>query len=44
MQKIRDDLAGKGQLFYDADFEANIRSIYKTRTDDNITWKRPKVG
>ena len=43
MEKIRRDLVSKGQLYYDPDFEANIKSIYKTRQDDRILWKRPKV-
>ena len=43
MEKIRRNLVSKGQLYYDPDFEANIKSIYKTRQDDRILWKRPKV-
>lgn len=39
---IRSDCLKKGELFEDAEFAANNKSLFYSKVDNEIEWKRPK--
>ena len=42
--KLRKDLLKSGQLFTDPEFPPAQKSLFYTRTDEEIVWKRPTVS
>ena len=43
-QKIRDECVARNVLFEDAEFPAIGRSIYYSKLDRRLVWKRPFVS
>lgn len=43
-KSIKKDLARKGELFQDPEFQAGNKSIFFSKIDNDIEWKRPKVS
>ena len=41
---IRSECLSKGTLFEDPEFPANNKSIFFSKIDNEIEWKRPKVS
>ena len=40
---IRSDCLKRGELFEDPEFPANNKSLFYSKIDNEIEWKRPKV-
>ena len=38
------ELVAKGELFVDDKFPANAKTLFSDKEDEDIQWKRPKVG
>ena len=41
---IRGDCLKKGELFEDPEFPANNKSLFYSKVDNEVEWKRPKVS
>ena len=41
---IRSDCLKRGELFEDPEFPANNKSLFYSKVDNEIEWKRPKVS
>jgi hypothetical protein len=40
---IKSDCLKRGELFEDPEFPANSKSLFFSRVENEIEWKRPKV-
>ena len=43
-EKLKKDCLKKGELFKDPEFPANNKSLFYSKFDEEIEWKRPKVS
>ena len=41
--KLKKDWLKKGELFVDTEFPANNKSLFFSKVDPDIVWKRPNV-
>ena len=42
--KLKKDFLKKGELFVDPEFPANNKSLFFSKVDNDIEWKRPNVS
>ena len=42
--KLKKDCLKKGELFVDTEFPANNKSLFFSKVDPDIVWKRPNVS